>query len=163
MFDIWVYTGNVVEMEPFKFALHPQNCELHNQLCGCALNAMFLMRKRLSHMWKPNMRKCVYFLTFRLFRRDFPNRRARSYTLYRIDHSNRCSDNCFSMRDLAEIWANALDHDINNFSSWWNKIRARILELEDSPQNWRIAWKKPTARAPLCWPPLLSINFWMKW
>jgi hypothetical protein len=28
------------------------------------------------------------FFTFRLFCRDFPNRRARSYTLYRIDHSN---------------------------------------------------------------------------
>jgi hypothetical protein len=33
----------------------------------------------------------------------------------------RCSDNCFPMRDLAEIWANASDHDIKNFSSWWKK------------------------------------------
>jgi hypothetical protein len=39
------------------------------------------------------------------------------------------------MRDLAEIWANASDHDIKNFSSWWKKIRPGILELEDSPQN----------------------------
>jgi hypothetical protein len=39
------------------------------------------------------------------------------------------------MRDLAEIWANASDADIKNFSSWWKKIPAGILELEDSPQN----------------------------
>jgi hypothetical protein len=31
----------------------------------------------------------LYFFRFRLFRRGFPNRRARSYTLYRIDYSNR--------------------------------------------------------------------------
>jgi hypothetical protein len=39
------------------------------------------------------------------------------------------------MRDLAEIGANASDHDINNFSFWWKKIGAGILELKDSPQN----------------------------
>jgi hypothetical protein len=39
------------------------------------------------------------------------------------------------MRDFAEIWRNASDHDINNFSSWWKKIRAGIFALEYSPQN----------------------------
>jgi hypothetical protein len=39
------------------------------------------------------------------------------------------------MRDFAEIWGNASNHDINNFSSWWKKIPARIFKLEDSPQN----------------------------
>jgi hypothetical protein len=39
------------------------------------------------------------------------------------------------MRDFAEIWGNASDHDINNFSAWWKKIRAGIFELEDSLQN----------------------------
>jgi hypothetical protein len=39
------------------------------------------------------------------------------------------------MRDFAEIWGNASDHAINNFSSWWKKIRAGIFELADSPQN----------------------------
>jgi hypothetical protein len=39
------------------------------------------------------------------------------------------------MRDFAEIWANASYHDIKNFFSWWKKIPAGILEVEDSPQN----------------------------
>jgi hypothetical protein len=39
---------------------------------------------RGSHSWYR-----LNFFSFRLFRRDFPNRRARSYPLYRIDHSNR--------------------------------------------------------------------------
>jgi hypothetical protein len=34
---------------------------------------------------------------------------------------NRCSDNCFPMRDFAEIWGNASDHDINNFFCWRRK------------------------------------------
>jgi hypothetical protein len=51
------------------------------------------------------------------------------------DLQDRYRDNCFPMRGFADIWGNASDHDINNFSSWWKKIRAGILELEDSPQH----------------------------
>jgi hypothetical protein len=39
------------------------------------------------------------------------------------------------MRDFAEIWGNASNHATNNFSFWWEKIRAGVFELEDSPQN----------------------------
>jgi hypothetical protein len=39
------------------------------------------------------------------------------------------------MRDFAEIWGNASDHDIHNFSFWWTKIPAGVFEAADSPQN----------------------------
>jgi hypothetical protein len=39
------------------------------------------------------------------------------------------------MRDFAEIWGNASDHDANNFSFWWRKILAGVFEFDDSPQN----------------------------
>jgi hypothetical protein len=36
------------------------------------------------------------------------------------------------MRDFAEILGNASDHNINNLSFGWRKIRAGVFELEES-------------------------------
>jgi hypothetical protein len=64
------------------------------------------------------------------------------------------------MRDLAEIWANASDHDINNFSSWWTKIHTGFFELHiclkiDGGHG-------KSQRPPLSYsdPALISKNLW---
>jgi hypothetical protein len=50
----------------------------------------------------------------------------------------RWSDNCFPMRNFAEIWGNSSDHDTNNLSFGWRKICVWVFELEDFTQNWRM-------------------------
>jgi hypothetical protein len=47
----------------------------------------------------------------------------------------RWSDNCFPMRDFDGFWGNASDHNTNNLSFGWRRIRGVVFELEDFPQN----------------------------
>jgi hypothetical protein len=65
---------------------------------------------------------------------------------------DRCSGNCFPMRDFAEIWGNTSDHDTNNLLFESRQIRLGVFELADFAQNWREPWKKPTTPAQLFWP-----------
>jgi hypothetical protein len=74
---------------------------------------------------------------------------------------NRCSDNCFPMRDFAGIWGNASDHEMNNLSSWRKKIRAGLFEWEDSPQNWRGHGKSQRLSLSYSEHRLLSNDFWI--
>jgi hypothetical protein len=75
----------------------------------------------------------LYFFTFRLFRRDFPNRRARSYTLYRIDHSNSPAVTKYSRYHSSCFVYLLARHVVHSFASVQSSLQISIVRNFFSP------------------------------
>jgi hypothetical protein len=92
----------------------------------------------------------IYFFTFRLFRRDCSNRRARSYTLYRIDHSNSPTVTKYTFVNIFEYSVDDQDTQYHNVTMIPKRFyflfltkRCQIIQLIQMVQTVQIVRRTP--------------------